>query len=171
MFGASLFLAPQSHAAPLTWHLQGAIFGDGGTATGSFVYDAATDAYSAINIVTTVGTALPGATFTVLSTGTPRVFGAFETAGTPPGSRFLQLQFVSSLTDAGGSVNILIGASSAEGTCSLVNTCVPTFPARFFSAGLVTTNANAVPEPATVALVPAALLALAITRRVAEKRC
>ena len=169
MFGASLFLAPQSHAAPLTWHLQGATFPDGGTASGSFVYDAATNAYSSINIVTTGGTVLPGATFTVLTSGDATFFGALEPT-VVPGSRFLQLAFASALTGAGGSINLDFPPSSFEATCSVANTCSQGLPSRAFSAGLVTTNPTAVPEPATAALLPAALLALAISRRMTGQR-
>ena len=42
-------------------------FDDGGTASGSFVYDAVTNTYSAINVTTTTGATLAGATYTSLS--------------------------------------------------------------------------------------------------------
>jgi hypothetical protein len=50
-------------AAPVTWTLQGVTFNDGGTASGSFVYDAQTNTYSAINITTTTGTTRTGASY------------------------------------------------------------------------------------------------------------
>ena len=39
----------------ITWTLSGVTFDDGGTASGSFVYDAVTNTVSSINIVTTAG--------------------------------------------------------------------------------------------------------------------
>jgi len=50
-------------AGPITWTLQGVTFADGGTASGSFVFDATADVYSSINITTTVGSVLGGSTY------------------------------------------------------------------------------------------------------------
>jgi hypothetical protein len=50
-------------AIPLTWTLLGVTFYDGGTAHGSFVYDADLDSYSSFNITTTAGSAFGGATY------------------------------------------------------------------------------------------------------------
>jgi hypothetical protein len=41
---------PTDPANPITWYLSGVRFSDGGTASGSFVYDAINDAYSSVNI-------------------------------------------------------------------------------------------------------------------------
>src|SRR3954453_13212771 len=43
-------------AAPVLWTLSGVTFADGGTASGSFVYDATTNTYSAINVTSAGGT-------------------------------------------------------------------------------------------------------------------
>ena len=56
-------------AIPLTWTLHNVTFNDGGTASGTYVYDADTNTVSNINIVTTAGSAMPGATYTNLSSG------------------------------------------------------------------------------------------------------
>ena len=50
-------------ATPLVWTLSGVTFDDGGTASGSFVYDADTSQFSAVELTTTTGSVLPGATF------------------------------------------------------------------------------------------------------------
>ncbi len=50
----------------ITWSLSGVTFDDGGTASGSFVYDAVTNTVSAVNIVTTAGTTFGGTTYTAL---------------------------------------------------------------------------------------------------------
>ncbi len=63
-----LFCVPSIASADgITWDLSGVTFDDGGTASGSFVYDASTNKYSSIDIITTSGTTLAGATYTSLS--------------------------------------------------------------------------------------------------------
>src|SRR5262245_23815689 len=49
----ALLTAAPAVAAPVKWTLQNVVFADGGTATGSYSYDAATNAFSDINVVTT----------------------------------------------------------------------------------------------------------------------
>jgi len=61
---ALLFLTAAVYSQPLSYHLSGGTFADGGTFGGSFSYDASTDVYSSINVVTTPGTTRPaGATY------------------------------------------------------------------------------------------------------------
>lgn len=55
--------ATAASATPLIWTLNGLAFDDGGTASGSFVYDADSNHFSAVNLTTTAGSNLPGATF------------------------------------------------------------------------------------------------------------
>jgi hypothetical protein len=50
---ASLLAAGTAHAVPLTWTLQNVTFDDGGSANGSFDFDADTTSYSNIMINTT----------------------------------------------------------------------------------------------------------------------
>ena len=50
-------------AIPVRWTLEDVSFADGGTASGSFVYDADTSTYSRTDIVTTSGSVLPGETY------------------------------------------------------------------------------------------------------------
>jgi hypothetical protein len=56
-------LASTSPSHALTWNLNNVTFADGGTATGSFDYDTATNTYSNINITVT-GPLLGGGSFT-----------------------------------------------------------------------------------------------------------
>ena len=58
------FIATPAQATPITWTVSAA-FPDGGTAAGSFVYDADFNTYSSINITTTAGSVRPGATYVV----------------------------------------------------------------------------------------------------------
>ena len=50
---AALLMMSGMQAAPLTWTLQDVVFDDGGTASGSFVFDADTGTYESIAITTT----------------------------------------------------------------------------------------------------------------------
>ena len=107
----------------VTWDLSGVTFDDGGTASGSFVYDADTNTVNDIDIVTTAGTAFGGATYT----GSDPAFGPFpdqlvvvtdaslaDFTGTP----VLNLLFLDSLTDAGGTVDLLdVGGRGAGSGC------------------------------------------------------
>ena len=60
--GLVLMLSVAAHAQPLTWILQNVTFDDGGTASGSFTFDATTGSDSNVNIATTAGTVLTGNT-------------------------------------------------------------------------------------------------------------
>lgn len=160
----SSLCTPQAQAVPLTWYAQGT-YGDGGTLTGSFVFDADTASYSNIALVTTAGTDLAGYTYTVITNGSALIFGALQTAGAPVGSHFIQLEFVSALTNAGGTVSLSATVVNFEATCSVAVSCGASFPGRFITSGSVSTTPSAVPEPGTAALVPLALLALAVSRR------
>lgn len=53
---SALVFGSSSQAAPILWTLDGVRFNDGGTASGSFVYDADNNTYSAIDLSTTQGT-------------------------------------------------------------------------------------------------------------------
>jgi hypothetical protein len=132
-----------AYASPVTWYLSGVTFDDGGTATGSFVYDAnATPAYSSINITTTAGTVLPGANYMFLrpDLSTPLNLRVLVTAAAPAdltGTHSFGLGFNAPLNFASGIVPI-VGAS--EATC-LTPTCNTSgSPFRGLIAGAVTTT-------------------------------
>lgn len=48
-------ITPSAHAVPIQWTLSGGAFDDGGTVSGSFVYDADTEVYSNVRFHTTAG--------------------------------------------------------------------------------------------------------------------
>jgi len=135
-------------ADPVTWTLQGVTLNDGGTASGSFTYDAdiGNGTFSNVNIVTVGGTQLPGATyFTLLGGGTGGGSLAnggdvsFVTAaGSGDGQTVLFLDFQTNLTDAGGSVALTTGLSG-EATCFTIGVACDFIgvPGRVTSAGTV----------------------------------
>jgi hypothetical protein len=143
--------AVQGSAAPVTWSLNG-ILDDGGTAIGSFVYDAGTNTYSAVNISTTSGS-FPGATYGFVCVApcvfqTPLSVGfsvltqssASDLTGTPA----LLLLWNAPLTDAGGTIKVngQFGGNCFDAVCSGVQ-------GRTIIGGSV---ASEVPEPSTVLL-------------------
>ena len=99
----------------LLWTFQNSFFGgaDGGTPiTGTFIYDAATDTYSEISVLTGFGASLPGANY--IGPGVAPSAGQIDflsTAGADiTGAYRLYIGFNVPLTDAGGTLMITYGA-------------------------------------------------------------
>lgn len=99
------------HAVPVLWTFNGATFNDGGTATGSFVYDADTDTLSNWSVSVAGGNtgSFPAFTYdTTNATGSISGQGATLTGVLleAAGNRQLRTASVSPLTNAGGTVAI-----------------------------------------------------------------
>ena len=128
-------VALAASAAPLTWALTGVTFVDGSTASGAFVFDAGTNTYSSIDIVTTAGAVYPAVTFTSLCTSpctgvTPDAdnvlflaeSSSLDLTGTMAFALFPPLD--QPLTDAGGTIPLTgstataFEALCADSTCS-----------------------------------------------------
>src|SRR5260370_29492460 len=76
LLGLLTFLLPAgANAVSLTYNLSGVTFSDSGTASGSFQYDAVTNAYSNVSIITTNGGSRSGATFNSESGGVSLLTG------------------------------------------------------------------------------------------------
>jgi hypothetical protein len=100
--------AQSASANPILWSLVGVTFDDGGTAYGSFVYDADTNTYSNISITTTAGSAFGGATYTLINdiADDPTASGIYLVTSVPatPGLPGLIMGFFN-LTNAGGTIS------------------------------------------------------------------
>ena len=156
-------------AAPITWNLNNAVFADGGTAVGSFVYNALTTTVVSYSIQTSAGSnpALPGFLY---QNGAPNNIGAFVfSVGILFATSFnngqlngleLRLAPRAGLTDAGGVVSLDL-ASAVE--------CYNCSPYRLFVSGEMVSAS--VPEPATglLVLVPLAWGVL-VRRRISGRR-
>lgn len=107
---------PTASADGVLWTLNDMAFSDGATASGSFVYDAATNTLSSISITTTAGSAFGGATYTAVDpsfTPLPNDIGFVVTLMPDfTGTGALELEFFTSntfarptnLTNAGGTI-------------------------------------------------------------------
>jgi hypothetical protein len=159
VFAAVAFFAASVplRAAPITWQLGGVTFSDGATASGTFIYDASLDTYSAWNISVTAGI------FTTFNyqLGVDGGFVGNHPAGQvdfvafPSGTpgRYLRLAFSSPLTGRGGTHLLLTDHSGYE-----CNNC-STF--RYITGGAVSTI-TAVPEPPSITLISVALTLLGL---------
>ena len=158
-----LATAADADASPLLWTLNQVAFDDGGTASGSFVFDAETSVYSLIDITTTAGSAMSsgatytnehpfysgisGATFLVMLDAIPPTFG----------TRALQLPFLTKLTDLGETVVLGGLFNFGEGTCAAApcQDVSGDLPMRRIVSGEVygtPAAIAAIPEPATLLL-------------------
>jgi hypothetical protein len=174
VFGLCIGLAcaPGAFAFPVTWTLSGATFNDGGTATGSFVYDADTNTLSSWSVSVAGGNTgtFPPITYDTTS-GSSSVSGqGATTTGVMLciggcGSRELRMPSVSALTDTGGTIAIDT-ANLYQGECfncspyrpfnagSFVGTAAPTITSAA-SAGFPVNTAGSFTITSTAAPVSA----------------
>lgn len=157
-------------AAPIQWTLTDVLFEDGGTATGSFIYDADTNTYSSISIVTTDALLAPIATFTSLLGGSSTDAALATGGGDQTGQPFLQLlYFQFPLTNAGGTLYLIDPffptASSFDGTCLNAGCTSVDYGRIMVDGGIIGVAAPVVPVPAAAWLFGSALLAAGALRR------
>lgn len=151
-------LPPIASADGITWDLVGVTFSDGGTASGSFVYDATTNTYSDIDITTTAGSAFGGATYTFI--GTEYVSSAGEmilvtTLGDLANTPTLVLYFDGGeLTNLGGTLSV---SGIGEGICNNTSDCSVATELREITGGEVVAST---PEPPALSLLSIGLVLL-----------
>ena len=156
-------LAPVAHAAALTWTLQNVVFDDGGTASGSFVFDADTNTYSAINVTTTDGSVLGGSVyqFANFEAGTLDADSVLLVAAANPGfgTPAFNMNLDEAMTNAGGTISIAM----APPPLAFESTCLTSVCSSFFSIDRVVVSGTitAVPVPAAVWLFASAMGLLA----------
>jgi hypothetical protein len=144
------------NAFPIAYSLVGVQFNDGGTASGSFIYDPATNVYSNVNIVTTTGSIRSGATYTFVcgqdvpsctgvSPNSEQLLNLTTTDANQTGEPGLALFFtgIGSTMGLGTATQFDISNSSLsvgagqEATCLDAACSQPTDPSRVTVAGFV----------------------------------
>jgi hypothetical protein len=148
---AVLFTFPLCASADaVTWELEGITLTTGAV-TGSFDYNADTNTYSDISLFTG-----DGKTYTVDLVSNASALFSDSGAVNLTGTRLLTMEFVSPLTDAGGTIDITI---AEEETCDNA-TCSIETSGPFTASGEIVAETSAVPEPAPVALSCLSVLAI-----------
>lgn len=164
LVGLILFVSGRVNAALVSWDLQDWVYNDGGTASGSFIFDADLNQYSNISIVTTNGSNRSGASYGIPNPDSPGnssvLITVTELLNDLTGTPVLAASFDSNLTNAGGLVAVALGGFTFEGTCAGSRTfgCGNvTGPLRRLISGSV---ASVVPVPAAIWLFGTALIGL-----------
>jgi hypothetical protein len=165
---AVLLLPTLASADGITWTLNDVMFATGGSATGSFNYNAATAVYSAANVSTTANSPFPGTVYTMLTNAVvsgptviglgPNPFADFG-GGNLTGATVLELIFLHPLTSAGGTDPVFaVEFLCTNATCGGPDT-------RFNTTGSVSASVVPTPEPSALFLLSGGLLAIAFLRR------
>jgi hypothetical protein len=151
-------------AGPIQWNFSGVTFTDGGTLTGSFTYNADTATFTNVD-VTISGSTTPAFNVTMLFDD-PAFSSAidFEASSALPATvdvtPSIYTAFSSAMTDAGGTIPILLGGDSYDGICS-DTTCSTYISAAVDIASGSITASSSVPEPGSWATLGLGLIGLA----------
>ena len=163
-------------ATPLTWNINVSLE-DGTSATGSFVFDAATTNFSNLSLTTSGGTIVPSINTWVFNTVSPlgeqnagifTGFQAVDSAGTNlVGAHAIDLFGVGIglMTDAAGTLNLnhLDGGTCKTADCAFIDF---QFPIAFSGTGTFTANAvTDVPEPLTASIFGLGIAGMIAVRR------
>jgi hypothetical protein len=143
-----------ANAFPVTWTLSGVTFSDGGTATGSFVFDVDTNTISTWSVSVAGGNTVtfPPVTYDMATSSASYAYNAPTDVGAlfnlnAPSIRALRLPAVSPLSDAGGTLAVNIAGSGAA-------ECYNCGPFRTYTAGnLIGTAAPAISSASSVSYV------------------
>jgi len=137
--------AVAANAAAVTYTLTGVTLSDGGTASGTFKYDSAANAYSNVSITTTTTGTRSGAIYNSVSNGfAPSSKGVLlvTTAGSSQGLPGLTLFFSPILPGPGGISNL----SGQEADCADAGCTTPSGTTRTITAGTASSLTGSAPR-------------------------
>lgn len=156
---------PTASADDVTWNLSGVTFSDGATASGSFVFNADTGMFSAIDITVSGGSSTFGdGTYSIFDPGYSSNASRLVPVESPfptdaVGAPVLGLLFGSPLTDAGGTDSLLLDQIQGIQDCDNSN-CSVSGISYYLTAGDVVSSVTATPEPSSLLMLLAGCLAL-----------
>lgn len=188
----SFLIAGAARATPVSWSFVGVTLSDGGTVSGGFTFDASAGTpcstsaatcgvFSNVDVVTTTGSSLPGATYTAVcgadvpscsgltpnstevllltstlsdQLGLPAIAIFFTGFGFNPPAGLTDSGLALDVSNSGPSVGAIQEAACIDAICS-----APAPPSRFSVSGFV------VPEPSTWAVLLVGLAMLGATHR------
>lgn len=156
-----------AHAAAVTWYLQDVAFDDGGTASGSFDFDADTAIFSNINVITTTGSVLPGETYDIVLPSSPgnSTFLSFANStgiGDFTGTYAIGLELSAPMTNLGGLIAINLAGFALESYCGTADCFAVVQPLRLVTSGYITSE---VPLPGAFFIFAVGLAGLRASRR------
>jgi hypothetical protein len=160
-----LLCSATANASPVTWTLGNVIFDDGGTAFGSYTYDATANTFSNISITTTgAGGVFPESIYydaCNVSSCHPDLRGSqvvFEDVINGDDIvRLFSLRFEGPMTNSGGNLELAVGSDCNTSSCEV------DFILR--TRAVVSGSVSAVPIPAAAWLFGSALAGLGWLRR------
>jgi hypothetical protein len=161
---AVLLIPSLASADGITWTLSGVNLIDGGTVTGSFNYNATTNAYSSVNVASTAGLFFGGASYSTVTDAVMAgntVLGLGQNPfydGDLTGQTLLEFIFNNPLTNAGGTDSVF----AVEFICTNSNCVLPI--TRINYSGNVTSAPVGAPEPASLLLLASGLLSIFLLR-------
>jgi hypothetical protein len=175
--GGVLAVSGSAIAEPLTWDLTNIVFGDGTTVAGSFVFDADTSTFSALNMTTSGGVSVPATNSWVFNTNDPGgernssgftgfpVVDALSADESAAKGIFLFSSLGPLLTDAGGTItlNHLAAGNCGDAKCQTLALIIGAGGAS--GTGQFTSAAASAPEPSMLILSGSALFLAALRRR------
>jgi hypothetical protein len=151
---AGLLLTAALNASPVVWTVH-ATFDDGGTASGSFVFDASLGVFTFVDITTTTGSVRTGAHYTranLVAASSTFVLELTSATGDLTGTPSFAGQLVSPMTNAGGSINFSLSGFHQEESCANAGCTGGAPPRRFMLNGSVTAAPAPTPAPPTLIL-------------------
>ena len=160
LVAAVLLGSAPAQASPVLWTLSDVTFNDGGTAFGSFVYDADLNLFSDIVVTTTDGSIRTGVSYGIPGVGNASLFDTLDSLPVVVGvTPRLLLSLTSPMTNLGGTIAIG-GPFTLEVTCASAN-CGVGSNERLVVTGSIT----AVPEPASMILLGIGAASIVLRRR------